>query len=294
MPPMLPAMLPAMLPLPEASTGFAPLPPTDDARFTPLAADVRTTPPTTIEQAKSKRPERAAEAYAAYESLGSDRSFAKLVEALRQADSDHYKTTSAATLLRQVKRWAQRDGWRERVRAYDQAQEEALRKQAEDAFNEMNRLQAEGSRALWAQAAAQLLALLRLDEATIHRFTKAQELLACGLPLTPQLAAFANPDELKKLLVVSPHIRALVWREGIEVERLARGAATEIAYQQHAGGVRISVMSAAPDGSEPPNPFAVDHNARLRADAAGHANHNDPLIELDELDELEELDDLEE
>lgn len=235
---------------------------------------------------------RALEAYGVYERLGPQRSFPAAANALKASDPQHYSGT-VATLARRLKQWATDHGWQERARAYDLASEQAKRDAIEAQLARMNEEQALQATIAQRDVFTRLKQLRDLDQSAINAVLEWQNLLAQGLAVPDDVKARAN---LRPKLVVPAHVLAAHLRDLIDVERLARGAATEIAQQQHAGGIRISIVTA-PAGelldesgdlarasatSRVKSPFAQDPNKLLAEDESGYTADDDEDDESDE------------
>ena len=240
-------------------------------------------------RAKSETP-IALEAYGVYERLGPQRSFPAAAKALIEKDPQHYRGT-IATLTRRLKQWAKDHEWSTRVREYDLAVEQAKRDQIEQALARMNEEQALEALIAQRDVFKRLRQLRDIDQGAINAVLAIQDLLAQKQPVPKSLLMRAK---LKPSLAVPSHVLAAHLRDLIDVERLARGAATEIAQQQHAGGIRISIITApsdqslddARDGRAPAltSPFAQDPNALLAADESGYTADDD--VEDESADEI--------
>lgn len=225
-------------------------------------------PPAAPTRRAARETDVALEAYRAYEALGPERSFPALVARIRADNPDRWASTDA-TLLRRVKQWSHDHGWRERVRAYDAEQDRKRREAAEKALARMNEEQARLAAAAQIKLLTGINDMLDIDQGVINGIKAVQTLIAQGQPVPPTLEAYAAMGIKRPRLLMSGATRAELWRSMIDVERLARGAATEIAQQQFAGGIRIAVTTATPDGAEMPSPFGFDPNLLLHLDVTG-------------------------
>lgn len=167
-------------------------------------------------------------AYLLYESLGLTRTYPALVAALRAEDPGHYSGTDA-TLLRRMKQWSADHGWRARVRQYDREQETLRRLQAEEARRVMNDGQAQVASQLYNVVARRIAELLAIDQASVNALKKAQELLTLGQEVPESLRHLFGT---RPALAINGQVLAQLYSEAVNVERLARGAATEIAQGQ--------------------------------------------------------------
>lgn len=190
-----------------------------------------------------------------YLSLGPERTLEKLVAELRVRKPGAYTGTDT-TLLRHLKEWSARWSWVDTAKAHDRREEEKIRGAATDALASMNAQQAELSALAHMRILGQINRLLMIDRAALRGVNEVRKAIKAGV-LPP------DTDLPHPKLYLGGQTLVQFWREGIDVERLSRGAATEIAEQQHSGGIALNITSKAVgdaesgDTGERPLPFGL-------------------------------------
>ncbi|MDE3097717.1 MAG: hypothetical protein KGK07_17155 [Chloroflexota bacterium] len=115
------------------------------------------------------------------------------------------------------------------MRAYDTAQEMVRRQEAEERRRAMNDRQATTAEAMASALTRRIGDLLALDQSAINAARDIQNLLALGKPVPPELQ---DRVTLRPALTIASRELAALWSAALQAERLARGAATEIASAQ--------------------------------------------------------------
>lgn len=158
---------------------------------------------------------KAARAFSDYRDMGPDRSLAKLCE----------KYGKTPSYIRQLERWSALYAWKKRTLTWDAEQTEDRRrietarltedlKRKEQEQAEMNEFQAKTMRAVWMKSLGLFTRYMDQDEDAIKRYET----------LPPAVKVSAKPPRMR----VTAHALTEIIRTGLETERLARGAVTEI------------------------------------------------------------------